>query len=89
MSHPIPGHDYSEQHNEESNRSYAARRRSATKKSTPHKTIKDLKAMVNEPASLEWFKKHGVPKHKALSKAKKPFFPKGHIDMSGADTNDR
>ena len=31
-------------------------------------TIKDLKAMIAQPASKEWFKKHGAPKHKALSK---------------------
>jgi hypothetical protein len=32
------------------------------------KTIKDLKAMIAQPASKEWFAKHGSPKHKALSK---------------------
>jgi hypothetical protein len=34
------------------------------------KTIKDLKAMIAQPASKEWFKKHGAPKHKALQKKK-------------------
>jgi hypothetical protein len=33
------------------------------------KTIKDLKAMIAQPASKEWFKKHGSPKHKALKRA--------------------
>lgn len=26
------------------------------------KTIKDLKAMIAQPASKDWFKKHGKPK---------------------------
>jgi hypothetical protein len=26
------------------------------------KTLKDLKAMMSEPASKEWFAKHGLPK---------------------------
>lgn len=35
------------------------------------KTIKDIKAMMKEPASKEWFAKHGSPKSKALHAAKK------------------
>lgn len=31
MSHPIPGHDYSEQHNRESNKEYSARRKEGSK----------------------------------------------------------
>ncbi len=34
------------------------------------KTIEDLKKMIKEPASKEWFKKHGTPKSKALKKKK-------------------
>ncbi len=36
------------------------------------KTIKDIKQMMREPASKEWFAKHGMPssKHKALESAK-------------------
>jgi len=33
--------------------------------------IKKLKQMIAEPASKEWFAKHGLPKQKALVKAKK------------------
>lgn len=33
------------------------------------KTIKDLKEMMSEPASKEWFAKHGLPKSHAKSKA--------------------
>ncbi len=36
------------------------------KKKSP--TIKDIKQMVAEPASKEWFQKHGSPKSKALNK---------------------
>ncbi len=32
------------------------------------KTIKDLKQMMREPASKEWFVKHGMAKHKALKR---------------------
>ncbi len=32
------------------------------------KTIKDIQQMMKEPASKEWFKKHGTPKSKALKK---------------------
>lgn len=35
------------------------------------KTIQDLKQMMKEPTSKEWFAKHGLPKSKALNKAKK------------------
>lgn len=35
------------------------------------KTIQDLKQMISEPASKEWFAKHGNPKRRALSKLKK------------------
>lgn len=47
------------------------------------KTIKDLKQMIAEPASKEWFEKHGGAK-KAIAKkmsntnsAKKYFYDKG------------
>lgn len=30
------------------------------------KTIQDLKKMISQPASKEWFEKHGLPKSKAL-----------------------
>lgn len=33
--------------------------------------ISKLKQMIKEPASKEWFKKHGNPKSKALIKLKK------------------
>ncbi len=36
------------------------------------KTIKDLQQMIKEPASKEWFAKHGSPKHKALAKVARP-----------------
>lgn len=32
------------------------------------KTVKDLKQMIKEPASKEWFKKHGMPKRVFASK---------------------
>lgn len=32
--------------------------------------ISKLKSMIKEPASKEWFKKHGTPKSKALAKTK-------------------
>jgi len=32
MSHPVPGHDYSEQHNRETNAEYAKRRRAGLAK---------------------------------------------------------
>lgn len=32
--------------------------------------INKLKQMIAEPASKEWFKKHGMPKSKALKKKK-------------------
>lgn len=45
------------------------------------KTVKDIKHMIREPASKDWFAKHGLPKSivnhpmkakaQALSKAKK------------------
>lgn len=34
------------------------------------KTIEDLKKMIKEPASKEWFEKHGTPKSMALHKVK-------------------
>ena len=37
-----------------------------------------LKQMVSEPASKEWFAKHGTPKHSALNKKKG-----GHTDEKG------
>lgn len=39
------------------------------------KTIKDLKQMIREPASKEWFAKHGSPQSKALGHAKIPKKP--------------
>lgn len=33
------------------------------------KTIKDLKKMISEPSSKEWFKKHGSAKSNAMHKA--------------------
>lgn len=38
-------------------------------------TIKDLKTMIKEPASKEWFAKHGNPKSKALHKASSRYGP--------------
>jgi len=35
------------------------------------KTIADLQKMIREPASKEWFKKHGTPKSMALKKKSK------------------
>lgn len=35
------------------------------------KTVKDLKKMISEPASKEWFKNHGMPKSQALRSSKK------------------
>lgn len=35
------------------------------------KTIHDLKMMIAEPASKEWFRKHGLPKGKKGEMAKK------------------
>jgi hypothetical protein len=34
--------------------------------------IQHLKTMIKEPASKEWFNKHGNPKSKALHKAASP-----------------
>lgn len=71
MSHPIPGHDYSEEHKHETHKEYGVRRHKALHSLRhPQKTIKDLKQMISEPASKEWFAKHGTPKSKHLAKAK-------------------
>lgn len=64
MSHPQPGRDYSDKHNQETDKDYKRRTSSAhkalhNKMSKPKRTISDLKKMISQPASKEWFKKWG------------------------------
>jgi hypothetical protein len=37
MSHPVPGHDYTEKHNEETNKEYKSRVKEGTKKKVASK----------------------------------------------------
>lgn len=43
------------------------------------KNIQDLKQMIKEPASKEWFKKHGLPgkKKEVANKMKSPIVKEG------------
>lgn len=66
MSHPVPGHDYTERHKEETSKEHAHRRRKGLSVGS---SVKKLKSMINEPASKKWFAKHGLPKSEARSKA--------------------
>lgn len=43
MSHPTPGHDYSEQHNRESHKEHAARRKEALSKVSKGKALEKAK----------------------------------------------
>lgn len=55
MSHPDPRHDPENVYPHDD-----------YKPSPRKKTVKDLKAMINQPASKAWFAKHGSPKSKVL-----------------------
>ncbi len=69
MSHPDPLHDHENERIEDSK--FAPRKKM--------KTIKDIENMQKEPASKEWFKKHGLPKkkHEIAKKMKSPIVREG------------
>lgn len=56
MSHPIPGHDYTEKHNQESNKEYKKRVREGTKKVIAKKM---KKAVDNLGPVKKWKDKDG------------------------------
>lgn len=67
MSHPIPGHDYSEQAGDETHAEHRRRRQKARHAiERAHPTAKTLGQMMNQPASKHWFERFGMPKSKAL-----------------------
>lgn len=67
MSHPVPTRDYGVDEHDPHD---FARNRKLNKKQGPLHRVgkvltakaKALDAMIKEPASKEWFKKHGTPK---------------------------
>lgn len=73
MSHPVPSHESSNEYPEDGVTSYPHRRakKARAKSHGPLHNVANrlnakaraLKQMISEPASKEWFEKHGLPKH--------------------------
>lgn len=59
MSHPNPSHDRENEYPEDKVTHYPKRKSLGDKVTAKGKA---LERMIKEPASKEWFKKHGLPK---------------------------
>lgn len=74
MSHPVPGHDYSEQHNEETYKEYLARKK-AGERSEP--LIDKLKRYVGESKEIRKGNLSGKKKELAKKMSSHPWFKSG------------